>query len=155
MKGFAVYDFPFGVLCVGYEDECITSFDTIDEVPPGGQRTPLTDRAFAEVQAYLSGARRTFSFPYRLEGTAFEKSVWQALLRIPYGETRTYGDIAAAIGSPRTARAVGRACHENPLILVVPCHRVVAAGGRLGGYAGGLAMKEALLALEQGHRDAI
>ena len=101
MKGFAVYDFPFGVLCVGYEDECITSFDTIDEAPPGGQRTPLTDRAFAEVQAYLSGARRTFSFPYRLEGTAFEKSVWQALLRIPYGETRTYGDIAAAIGSPQ------------------------------------------------------
>lgn len=149
MKGFAVYDFPFGVLCVGYEDECITSFDTIDEAPPGGQRTPLTDRAFAEVQAYLSGARRTFSFPYRLEGTAFEKSVWQALLRIPYG------DIAAAIGNPRVARAVGRACHENPLILVVPCHRVVAAGGRLGGYAGGLAMKEALLALEQGHRDAI
>ena len=110
MKGFAVYDFPFGFLCVGYEDECITSFDTIDEAPPGGQRTPLTDRAFAEVQAYLSGARRTFSFPYRLEGTAFEKSVWQALLRIPYGETRTYGDIAAAIGSPRApVRSAGLA----------------------------------------------
>ena len=85
-------------------------------------------------------------------GTAFQQKVWKALLEIPYGETRTYGEIAAAIGSPKACRAVGMANRRNPIWIVVPCHRVVGAGGSLTGYAGGLAMKEALLQLERKNR---
>ncbi len=84
-----------------------------------------------------------------MHGTPFQRSVWEALRTIPYGETRTYGQIAALIGHPRAARAVGMANHRNPLCLVVPCHRVVGAGGGLTGYAGGLEIKRRLLALEQ------
>jgi methylated-DNA-[protein]-cysteine S-methyltransferase len=81
-------------------------------------------------------------------GTAFQQNVWKAMLAIPFGQTRTYGQIAAAVGKPGAARAVGGACHANPLPVLVPCHRVVAAGGKLGGFGGGLELKKRLLALE-------
>lgn len=92
--------------------------------------------------------RRQFDLPLGGQGSAFSRAVWQALLGIPYGQTRTYGQIAAQVGRPRASRAVGRACHVNPLVLVVPCHRVVGADGSLTGYAGGMAAKAFLLALE-------
>ena len=86
--------------------------------------------------------------PLCLRGTPFQRRVWEALRAIPYGETRTYSEIAAAVGSPRASRAVGMACHRNPVLLFVPCHRVVAAGGRLGGFACGSETKQFLLTLE-------
>ena len=97
---------------------------------------------------YLHGKRTAFTFPIRPAGTPFELAVWQALERIPYGATRTYGEIAHDVGRPGAARAIGQANHKNPIPIVIPCHRVVAAGGKLGGYGGGLNLKRRLLDLE-------
>jgi O-6-methylguanine DNA methyltransferase len=104
--------------------------------------------AAQQVAEYLAGKRRAFELPLDLRGTPFQQRVWRELLRIPYGETRTYADVARAIGSPAATRAVGLANGANPVALVVPCHRVVAAGGKLGGYGGGLPLKRRLLAME-------
>jgi len=102
-----------------------------------------------ELEEYFSGTRREFTFPLDMQGTAFELRVWQALRDIPYGERRSYSDIARAVGVPKGARAVGGANSRNPLPLVVPCHRVCAQDGGLGGFAGGLECKRFLLDLEQ------
>ncbi len=109
----------------------------------------LLRRAAGELAEYFAGERRSFTVPVRSEGTDFQRGVWKALCRIPYGETRTYGEIARQVGSPRGARAVGMACNRNPVMLLIPCHRVVGSNGKLVGFAGGIAMKEALLQLEQ------
>jgi O-6-methylguanine DNA methyltransferase len=102
----------------------------------------------AQVGSYLEGTRRQVDLDLDLRGTPFQVAVWRELLQIPYGGTATYGEVAKAVGSPGGARAVGQAVHVNPVAIVVPCHRVVAGGGRLGGYGGGLATKRRLLALE-------
>ena len=102
----------------------------------------------AELEQYFAGRRREFSAPLDLRGTEFQLRCWRELLKIPYGETRTYADIARAVGSPRAFRAVGLANHDNPVAIIVPCHRVVASGGGLGGYGGGLDIKQKLLELE-------
>ena len=109
----------------------------------------LARQTLTEIAEYLAGRRRKFTIPLDLEGTPFQVKVWKALLEIPYGETRSYGEIARRIGRPQAARAVGMANHSNPIPIIVPCHRVIAADGSLGGYAGGLPMKARLLRLEQ------
>lgn len=114
----------------------------------GAQADPLTKKAFAQIAEFLAGKRKAFDLPLAIRGTAFQKRVWQALREIPYGKTASYGDIAKAIGQPKAARAVGMACNANPLPLVIPCHRVVAGGGRIGGFASGGGVKEKLLAVE-------
>ena len=101
-----------------------------------------------ELQEYFAGQRREFSFALDLRGTDFQLACWRALLAIPYGETRTYGDIARAVGRPHGFRAVGRANNRNPVAIVVPCHRVIASDGTLCGYGGGLDIKRSLLELE-------
>jgi len=101
-----------------------------------------------ELAQYFSGQRREFSFPLDLRGTEFQLACWRALLAIPYGETRTYADIARAVGRPRGFRAVGMANNRNPVAIVVPCHRVIASDGTLCGYGGGLETKRKLLELE-------
>jgi methylated-DNA-[protein]-cysteine S-methyltransferase len=101
-----------------------------------------------ELAEYFAGGRTEFSFPLDLRGTEFQKRCWGALLAIPYGETRSYADIARAVGSPRGFRAVGMANNRNPIAIVVPCHRVVASDGTLCGYGGGLEIKDYLLKLE-------
>jgi O-6-methylguanine DNA methyltransferase len=101
-----------------------------------------------ELEEYLAGNRREFSFPLDLRGTDFQLACWRALLAIPYGETRSYSDIAAAVGKPNAFRAVGMANHRNPIAIVVPCHRVIASDGNLCGYGGGLDLKRKLLELE-------
>jgi O-6-methylguanine DNA methyltransferase len=103
-----------------------------------------------ELNEYFAGERREFSIPLDLRGTDFQLACWRALLDIPYGETRIYGDIARAIGHPQAFRAVGMSNNRNPVAIVVPCHRVIAAGGSLCGYGGGLDIKRKLLDLEQG-----
>lgn len=110
--------------------------------------SPLLDAAEAQLREYFAGARRTFDLPLAPHGTAFQRRVWAALRTIPYGETRTYGELAAAIGSPNASRAVGMANHRNPIPIIIPCHRVIGANGTLTGYAGGLEIKRRLLALE-------
>ncbi len=101
-----------------------------------------------ELEQYFAGRRREFSFALDLRGTDFQRRCWQALLAIPYGETRTYAELARAVGQPRGFRAVGMANHDNPVAIVVPCHRVIASDGTLGGYGGGLPIKRWLLELE-------
>lgn len=117
------------------------------------QKSELTDQAAAELEEYFKGQRKTFDFPVRAEGTDFQKLIWNELMKIPYGETRTYKDIAIAIGNEKSVRAVGMANHKNPLMVVVPCHRVLGTNGSLTGYAGGLAKKERLLEIEQMYKD--
>ncbi len=101
-----------------------------------------------ELKEYFAGTRRKFDFPLDLRGTEFQLDCWQALLAIPYGETRTYADIARAVGRPQGFRAVGMANNRNPVAIVVPCHRVIASDGTLCGYGGGLDIKRKLLELE-------
>ena len=149
MSGYAVYPFPFGQLKIGYRDDAVTLLMRTDERARGEGWTPLTDLVFQQVTEYLNGRRRDFDFPYVLRGTEFQQRVWRALCAIPYGETRTYGEVAAAVGSPKAARAVGMANHRNPILIAVPCHRVIGADGRLVGYGSGLDMKEVLLRLEK------
>lgn len=117
---------------------------------PVERRTAILDLAAAELNEYFDGRRRRFTIPTESGGTAFEKKVWDGLRGIPYGETRHYGALAAALGLPKAARAVGRANSLNPLSIVVPCHRVIGKTGSLVGYAGGLGAKAYLLALEKG-----
>ena len=114
----------------------------------GTDESPLLLDAERQLQEYFRGKRKTFELPLSPTGTAFQKAVWSALMEIPYGETRSYAEIAARIGNPRACRAVGMANHRNPLPVFIPCHRVIASDGNLAGYAGGLSIKVALLALE-------
>jgi methylated-DNA-[protein]-cysteine S-methyltransferase len=115
------------------------------EVDPDAAPFPLLRRQLAE---YFAGQRTAFELPLAPAGTPFQRNVWDALLAIPYGETRSYGELAAAVGKPGAARAVGRANHDNPIGVVIPCHRVIGAAGSLTGYAGGVDRKRYLLELE-------
>jgi len=120
---------------------------------PGARRSEAfaPNRAAAtQILEYLEGKRTRFELPLDLRGTPFQLEVWSALLEIPYGETRSYRDVARRLGRERAVRAVGAANGANPVALVVPCHRVVASGGGLGGYGGGLELKARLLAMERG-----
>lgn len=112
------------------------------------QETPLLLEAKRQLEEYFAGLRASFSLPLNPQGTEFQKKVWQQLEAIPYGETRTYGQIAAAIGQPKASRAVGGANHNNPIAIMIPCHRVIGANGKMVGYGGGLDIKEKLLRLE-------
>jgi methylated-DNA-[protein]-cysteine S-methyltransferase len=113
---------------------------------------PTLREAAAQLQAYFAGQRHTFALTLQpVWGTPFQRAVWQALQRIPYGHTRTYGDIARDLNNPKAVRAVGAAIGQNPHSIVVPCHRVLGANGSLTGFAGGLDRKQHLLALEAAH----
>lgn len=112
------------------------------------EATQLMQPYVEQVDEYFSGKRRGFDFPLDLRGTDFQLSCWRALLAIPYGETRTYSDIARAVGKPNAFRAVGMANNRNPVAIIVPCHRVIASDGGLCGYGGGLDVKRKLLELE-------
>lgn len=113
--------------------------------------TPLLCRTREAILAYLDGQLKDFDLPLAPQGTAFQQTVWRALLTIPYGQTRSYGQIAAQTGNPKACRAVGMANHNNPISLLIPCHRVIGAGGALTGYGGGLHIKTLLLNLEKQH----
>lgn len=121
------------------------------DAPEAGERDALIDRAIEEVDEYFAGKRTEFSIPLAPEGTPFQHDVWNALKKIPFGETRSYMDVARTIGKPKAVRAVGAANGRNPLGIIVPCHRVIGADGSLTGYAGGMERKKFLLDLER-HR---
>jgi methylated-DNA-[protein]-cysteine S-methyltransferase len=111
---------------------------------------PLLVEAISQLRAYFDGDLRDFRLPLEMAGTDFQLRVWNLLREIPYGETRSYRDLAAALGTPQAVRAVGAANGANPLAIVVPCHRVIGSDGKLTGYGGGLALKKKLLELESG-----
>ena len=108
----------------------------------------ITNLVYNQIIEYLAGQRKIFNFNYKLEGTDFQKKVWKKLCEIPYGQTKTYSQIAEEIKNPKAVRAVGMANNKNPLCIVVPCHRVIVKNGKLIGYAGGIDMKKSLLDIE-------
>ena len=119
--------------------------------PLGGQKTPLLEKAEKQIRGYLSGTSRAFDLPLAVQGTEFQRAVWEALGRIPYGETRSYKQVAEMIGRPDASRAVGMANYKNPILILTPCHRVIGSDGKLTGYAASLEVKEQLLELERTH----
>jgi methylated-DNA-[protein]-cysteine S-methyltransferase len=131
--------------------------DALAAVPAGAERRPAQPplpEVRRQLAEYFAGERRAFALPVAPEGTDFERRVWQALAAIPYGETRSYRDVAGAIGRPTACRAVGRANGRNPIAVVIPCHRVIGSDGSLTGYGGGLDLKRFLLELEGAGRAA-
>jgi methylated-DNA-[protein]-cysteine S-methyltransferase len=114
-----------------------------------GAGHPVLDRARAQLDAYFAGERTSFDLPLAPPGTAFQRAVWDALRAIPFGHTRSYGQLAAAVGRPKASRAVGAANGQNPIAIVIPCHRVIGADGSLTGYGGGMPRKEWLLRHER------
>ena len=144
-------DYPIGTLGLMDDGQGLSRVflrrEGVGCVLPEGE-TALTARAALELEEYFSGRRKSFTVPLSPHGTEFQLAVWRALREIPYGQTRTYGEIAAAVGRPRAARAVGMANHDNPLLVVTPCHRVVGKGGDLIGFACGMEVKRRLLELE-------
>ena len=146
------FETPFGPMALEGETALTRLWlpGTLPDLRGRGEETPLLRAAREALLAYFAGERRGFDLPLDPAGTDFQRAVWEALRAIPYGGTRTYGEIAAAVGRPKAVRAVGQANHVNPLPIFIPCHRVVGTGGALTGYAGGLDRKRALLALESG-----
>lgn len=139
-------DTPVGPVTLWERDGAITAvrFCAVKDSVP----TPLLLEAAEELREYFAGTRREFTVPLAPEGSEFSKRVWDALLRIPYGQRAAYGDIAREIGSPKASRAIGGACHRNPIAVFIPCHRVTAKSGE-GGYAYGAEIKRFLLELEK------
>ena len=151
MRYYYCYESPIGPITLGADCNAVT--ELLFEMPPADrpqQKTPLLQQTIAELDEYFSGKRKQFTIPLAPQGTVFQKRVWDALLTIPYGQTRTYGQIAAQISKPKACRAVGMANHNNPISILIPCHRVIGANGSLTGYGGGLPVKQTLLALEKG-----
>lgn len=145
----AYYKIKYGFLHIVYEENILLSLKAVSKRPTENIRTNFTEKIYEQIGSYLAGKRKDFDIPYTLQGTEFQQKVWHILEKIPYGEVRTYGEIAEEIGNRKASRAVGGACNKNPIWLIVPCHRVVGANGNLTGYAGGLSMKKELLLLER------
>jgi len=145
---------PIGPLVLRGDDRMLRQLFLPSQRPrprrsAGRVPTPLAEAA-RQLDEYFAGTRRTFSLDFELEGTEFQRRVWLALADIPYGETVSYGELARSLGHPNAYRAVGSANGANPLAIILPCHRVIASDGSLGGYGGGLPTKQTLLDLERG-----
>jgi len=146
---YAVMSTPIGPLTLQTTEKGLASIQFGAAVPPHAVLDESAHReAVEQLQQYFNGIRTRFDLPLDLDGTPFQLAVWNELQKIPYGETRTYGEIARSVGKPGAARAVGMANHENPVAIVIPCHRVVGSDGSLTGYAGGLDLKKKLLEIE-------
>ena len=146
---YAVIDSPLGELTLVSSGKGLAAIHFGRQVPRDGVSDARANgAAIRQIEEYFQGRRTEFDFPLDFEGTEFQLSVWRQLLQIPYGQTRTYGEIAKRLGKPRAARAVGMANHDNRIPIVVPCHRVVGHDGSLTGYAGGLHIKQQLLNIE-------
>ena len=152
---FWCYESPFGPYTAAEDGEGVCALFFGQRPLPEDwvrRQTPLLRQTSLQMEEYCRGQRRAFCLPLSLHGTPFQQAVWAALQAIPYGQTRSYQQIAAQIGNPKACRAVGMANHRNPVGVIVPCHRVIGKNGGLTGYAGGLAVKQALLALEEANR---
>ncbi|WP_055619379.1 methylated-DNA--[protein]-cysteine S-methyltransferase [Streptomyces sp. JHA19] len=156
MRRHSVIDSPYGPLTLVAEDGVLCGLYMTDQRHRPAEETfgPLDASPFAqteeELESYFAGELRQFTVPLHLKGTPFQLTVWNHLRTIPYGETRTYGQLAEALGNRGASRAVGLANGKNPIGIIVPCHRVIGATGSLTGYGGGLPRKQSLLAFESG-----
>ncbi|MFD4501584.1 methylated-DNA--[protein]-cysteine S-methyltransferase [Streptomyces sp. NPDC058457] len=156
MKNHTVTDSPYGRLTLVAEDGTLCGLYMEDQRhrPPeetfGARDDDLFTEAEDQLSAYFAGELKEFTLEMRLNGTSFQRGVWEQLRLIPYGETRSYGELAEALGNPQASRAVGLANGKNPIGIIVPCHRVIGANGSLTGYGGGLPRKQRLLDFERG-----
>ena len=152
-KESIMVDSPLGRLIITAQDGLVCSIslcrDSTEAAATAHANSEMLRKAATELREYFTGTRSEFTFPMRAEGTPFQQKVWQALREIPYGQTKSYGEIAGVIGQAKASRAVGMACNRNPIMIAVPCHRVVGAKGALVGYAYGTDTKQMLLTLER------
>jgi methylated-DNA-[protein]-cysteine S-methyltransferase len=151
MKNLFFYDTPVGEIGIAEENCAVTNIFFEGEkinIDADIKETKALIEAAAQISEYLMGKRKTFSIELAPKGTEFQTKVWKALLSIPYGETRSYKEIAAATGNEKACRAVGMANNKNPIPIIIPCHRVIGSNGSMVGYAGGLETKKFLLNLE-------
>lgn len=162
---------PIGTICLEADEEALVSLYILESEVAGrwerpeekakitellgqtenGMSTEILEKAEAQLGEYFLGQRSEFDIPVKEKGTEFQRRVWSALRKIPYGETRTYGEVAQMIGNPKACRAVGGANNRNPIMILTPCHRVIGADGSLVGFGGGLDVKRYLLELEKKH----
>ena len=150
------YETEIGKIGISVKNEAVIRvfFENMDSDPDAVvKETNVAKECANQIREYLQGSRLVFNLPLAPEGTVFQQKVWEQLQLIPYGETRTYGQIANAIGCPGGSRAVGLANNRNPIAIVIPCHRVIGADGKLVGYGGGLPLKEKLLQQEASHKN--
>lgn len=157
MKFYFTYSTKIGEIIIAEENNaitniCISEQDTFREYTL--KETETIKQAILQLNEYLNGQRKFFQLNLKPKGTEFQKKVWEALKNIPYGETRTYKQIAEAIENPKACRAVGMANNKNPIFIVIPCHRVIGADGSLTGYGAGLPIKEKLLNLEENNMNS-
>lgn len=143
------YKTPIGIVRMEECDEAVTALYVEEEFDQEqDQETALLKETSQQLMEYFKKERTTFDIPVKLEGTEFQKKVWEALLHIPYGTTQSYGEVAKQIQNPKAVRAIGGACNRNPVMIIVPCHRVIGHNGSLVGFGAGLERKEYLLNLE-------
>lgn len=147
MENYFFKETPVGCITVCCEENFVTGIHF--EKREGGRENALIKEVFSQLEEYFIGERREFSLPLKFYGTEFQERVWNELLKIPYGKAISYKELAEAVGSPNASRAVGNANGKNPIAIVVPCHRVIAHDGSLGGYSGGLEIKRMLLEIEK------
>ena len=153
-KHFYAYDFPVGRVYIAESEGAVTDVSFSAVVGAEEKETPLVARAAKMLEEYFEGKRTGFEgLPLRTAGTVFQEKAWSALMDIPYGQTRSYGEQAEAIGNAKACRAVGAANGKNPISIIIPCHRVVGSDNSLTGYGGGLGIKKALLELERKFAD--
>jgi methylated-DNA-[protein]-cysteine S-methyltransferase len=148
---YYTYETALGNVVIVSDGSAVIALYLEDAKSFSGKKTAnkLTDQAARQLEEYFCGKRRQFDLPLRPLGTGFQQAAWKGLLSIPYGETRSYKQVAQMIGNPNASRAVGMANNKNPIWIMIPCHRVVGSNGGLVGYAGGLEMKKKLLELEK------
>ncbi|WP_343344784.1 methylated-DNA--[protein]-cysteine S-methyltransferase [Terrisporobacter petrolearius] len=149
MNNIFFYETEIGIIGIRENNKAITDIffskvDTNDNI----EETDLIKECFKQLKEYFEGNRREFDLPLETRGTQFQKKVWDELLKIPYGETKSYKDIAIAIGNEKACRAIGMANNKNHIPIIIPCHRVIGSNGKLVGYAGGLNVKKKLLNIE-------
>ena len=157
---YMIYHFEIGDMVIGEENEKIVLIEFLKDIKVKRKiinsskkiETKEIKKAYIELKEYFEGGRKVFDIPIKLNGTDFQKKVWEELLKIQYGETKSYLDIAKSIGNPKACRAVGMANNKNKIIIIVPCHRVIGSNKKLVGYAGGLDVKEKLLNLEKANK---
>lgn len=142
------YKSPIGVLEIICEKDALISLKLVENIDKSDSETALIKEIKTQLYEYFSGKRKIFDIKLKTKGTEFQKCVWKELRKISYGKTKSYSEIAVAVGNKNTQRAIGSACNKNPIMIIIPCHRVISKNGELGGFAYGNSIKQKLLEIE-------
>lgn len=142
------YKSPIGVLEIICEKDALISLKLVENIDKSDSETALIKEIKTQLYEYFSGKRKIFDIKLKTKGTEFQKCVWKELRKISYGKTKSYSEIAVAVGNKNTQRAIGSACNKNPIMIIIPCHRVISKNGELGGFAYGNSIKQKLLKIE-------